>query len=353
MDTIRTELINVYQHAGQSLATVYLPSPSAIEDAEHRLDIRKKNVLADLERAGAGSQMLDHLRVALDGLDHDAGPAHTFVVSDDGVIFSREMDRPIARSAVFLGTSPQLLPLLAATQVDHRHLAVLLDRSGADVMERDGVGAALGQLEIEGSGVRLHRSSPGGWSQKRFQQTAENNWENNAREVVEQIVEAYPDTDLLICGGDVRAVGFFKDHLPARIECHEVDGSRHADADAFLDEADVTLRTLAASHLVELLERWQTATAAGNGSTGLEAVDHLAQGRVEHLLVVDDSDDENRPTSWFGFDDHTHRSEASEGLVEAPITDAAVALARATGAEVTVIPNHPKVDRGVAAVLRY
>lgn len=353
MDTIRTELINVYQHAGQTLATVYLPSPSAIEDAEHRLDIRKKNVLADLERAGANSQILDHLRGALDGLDHDAGPAHTFVIGDEGVVFSREMDRPITRSAVSLASTPQLLPLLAATQVDRRHLAVLLDRSGADVMERDGVGAALDQLEIEGSGVRLHRSAPGGWSQKRFQQTAENNWENNAREVVEQIVEAYPDTDLLICGGDVRAVGFFKDHLPARIECHEVDGSRHADADAFLDEADVTLRTLAASHIVELLDRWQTASSARNGSTGVDALDHLAHGRVEHLLVVDDSDEDDRPTSWFDFSDHTHHREATEAAVEAPITDAAITLALATGAQVTVIPKHPAVEGGVAAMLRY
>lgn len=351
----RAALLDVYRRSGDDLVTVYLPSPSAVADAEQRLDIRKRNVLAELGDLDVDEQIVDRLTTELDGLDHADGVAHAFVLGADGVLLSHEMDRPLAEAVVHVGPCPLLLPLVAATQVDASHLAVLIDRTGADVLLRDGVGDALESFEVEGPDVRVHRSQPGGWSQKRFQQTAENAWENNARTVVEEVVDEHRDVDLLVCGGDVRAVGFFVEHLPEHIEVHQVDGSRQADHDAFLDEVDVALRTRAAAGIVQLIDDWQSAAGSGSGSTGLDVLDHLTQGRVEHLLVVNDARDSDRVTSVFDFDQPAHVPDGGDSGTHkvAPVTDAAVALAVATGAAVTVVPDHGAIDSGLAAILRF
>ena len=351
MDTTRNELLETYRHTGTDLATVYVPTPSAIEDAEHRLEIRRKNVESELREKGAPDELVAAATNALAEVGHDDAPAHLLVVGPGGLVASRSLHRPVTKTSVHLAPVPALLPLLAATQTDVEHLAVLLDRTGADVMVRTGVADPIDAVEIDGPDVRVHRSHPGGWSQKRFQQTAENAWENNAKEVVDQIVADHPDIDIVICGGDERAVTFFVDHLPARFEIHRVDGSRHADPDAFLDGADVALRDREATAKVELLDSWRSARAEDRADSGSIVLDLLTQGRVDHLLVVDDTDSTERTSSTFDFTVPAHMTDGSD-LVAAPITDGAVALAVATGADVTVVPHHPDLADGLGAFLR-
>jgi peptide subunit release factor 1 (eRF1) len=227
-----------------------------------------------------------------------------------------------------------------------------LDRTGADVFERVDVGSPIRIDNVEGPDVRVHRGHPGGWSQKRFKQTAENAWENNAREVVEWTIATNPEIELFLVAGDTRAVGFFLEHLPQHIERIVIDGSRHADHDAFLDAADVALRNRAAEDVVEQLDRWRAAAGEGSGLTGRAAVlTALLQARVETLLVIDDTDESERHTVAFDFE--SNQVGESERSVRAPVTDGAVALAAATGAEVVVVPTVPDLEGGVGAVLRF
>ncbi len=356
MSQFRSELLATYAHAGSSLVTVYVPTQSDRDDAVQRLDIHRSNITRALREAGASDAVVGVVEKELGALAHSEGQSHLLVANDQGVVFSAAMARPVAQARAFFAPVPVLVPLLGATQVDFRHIAALIDRSGADVMLRSGVNDPLDTFEIDGSHERLHRSAPGGWSQKRFQQAAENAWELNAREVIDEIIADYPDVDLVICGGDVRAVGFFTKHLPERIEAVVVDGSRQADADAFLDAADVALRDRAAGQQVALLDSFRTALANGNAVKGREVIDMLIQGRVSDLLVVDDSNKrtDTAPSIAFDFVANTKAADTNaDNASTAPLVETAVAQAVRTDADVHVVADTSDTEDGLAAILRF
>ncbi len=348
-------LLDCFRHSGAEVATVYLPSGSATTEADQQFEIHVKNARTNLERQGATSGLIDRVIAALDAHDHDDGPALLIVATPDDLLLDMTMDRPVERLVTSVGPTPLLLPMLATAQVDEPHLAVLLDRTGADVYFRDGVRAPIDALEVEGNDVRVHRGHPGGWSQKRLQQTAENAWENNATDVIDAIIEEFGRDLPVIVAGDERAVGFFRSHLPKSMEQVLVEGSRHADHDAFLDNADLVMRTRAAERVIADLDRFRSAVGAGRAAKGREVLDQLSRGQVAHLLVGNDALDTDRLTGRFDFSVPMHRLDNDHGTATiAPITEGAVAIAVNTGATITVVPYTVSgLEDGLGAVLRF
>lgn len=332
------------------MATVYLPLPSATEQAVSELGIRRKNVMSMLQEQGASAEMQSVVSSALATIDHASAAAVLLVAGADEVLLNEPLDRPVSRTVVRVGPTPALLPLLSARQTDAPHLAILIDRAGADVMWRNGVGDPLESFEVEGGDPPLHRGHFSGWSQRRFQQTAENSWENNAKDVVDEISQRHPEAEFVIVGGDVRAVGFFVDHVPAKWNpIHVVDGARHGDHDAFLDEADLILRTRAASRLASDLDDFRSGLASGHAVTGNAVFEMLEQRRIERLLVANDSGYTKRLTARFDFDAGRRDPKG----VHAPVTEAAVALAVGGGAGVIVTPrNIGELDKGIGGQVR-
>ena len=339
------DLLEPYRHCGRDIATVYLPTRSAVEDAQDRLDIRAKNVAAELDGRGASSELVDLVASALDGHDHADGEGLVLVATSEEILLEHPTIRPVARTVVHLGPTPLLLPLLAATRADRPHVAVLLDRTGADAWARTDLGSPIATETVIGDELHVHRGHPGGWSQRRFQQRAENTWESNAKQVIDEIVAVGDETpDVVVVGGDVRAVGFFRDHLPSGIDVLEVEASRAAAHEAFLDRVDDAVRSLAAADLVDEVEQLREAIAVGTGVAGPETLVLASQSRLDRLYVVDDSFDGGRPTSRFDFaiplvvDDGYDRLDSVDDPIVAPRTDGAVCLALATGADVVVLP---------------
>lgn len=356
--TDRQALLEAFRHAGQELATVYLPSRSAVEDAADRLGIRQRNVGSELSDLGASSRLIDLVDRTLADYEHDEGAGLILVATPEEILVRQPTFRPIGHTAVHVGATPELLPALAATQNDQPHLAVLLDRVGADVWSRTDLGEAIGFQSVSGDELHVHRGHPGGWSQRRFQQRAENTWEANAKHVVDEVLGGGNDQPAVVAvGGDVRAVGFFLEHVPDGIEILEVDGSRSADADAFLDEVDTAVRSWAATQLVHELDELSDAIGQGKGVAGPETLTFLSQGRIDRLYVVDDTFATGRPTSRFDFTLPSVLDEQSMSTTtqptEAPTTEGAVALAVATGAEVVVVPSTGAgIDADVAGIGR-
>ncbi|MEZ5229058.1 MAG: Vms1/Ankzf1 family peptidyl-tRNA hydrolase [Acidimicrobiales bacterium] len=340
-------VLDAYRAAGVPMATVYLPTPSASQNADQEFDIRRKNAVALVrDQAPDRPQLAARVEEALAGFRHQEGASFVAVVTESDVVFKRTQVRPLTSTAVHVGLVPALLPLLAAQQHDIEHLAVLIDRSGADVMNRAGVGDPIDVTEVVGEELHLHRSHPGGWSQRRFQQIAENAWESNAKEVVDSIIDEFPTTDLVVVGGDVRAVGFFTDHLPARLSPPiQVDGSRQAGADAFLDRADVALRTVAAERLTDQFNRLRSALSAGHATNNSgEVLTLLAQGRIDTLFVANDFSEPDRAMGSVGL---------GSGEVTVPRNDGAVALAAKTAAQVIVTPRYvADMGDGIAGITR-
>lgn len=370
------ELVEAIGRWGSGTATVYLPSRSDVVDAEHRFDIRRRNAIGLLEEAGASAATVATVTAVLERHSHDDGAGLIVVARDDDLVLECRSRHPLDGTHVAVSPLPQLLPLAAAAQADITHLAVLLDRTGADRYHRRGPGATFATAESEGGDHRIHRSHPGGWSQRRFQQIAENAWERNARDVVDDIMSGddmsgddmsgketagNDQVGIVVVGGDERAVGFFAQHLPERLRPPvHVSGSRHGDHEAFLDAADTAIADVAARRMTALLRDTRGAVEAGRGAAGEEVLDLLGQGRVARVVIGDDTFDAGRPWSTFDFEAGVHTGPRAQGgtresnaaAVAAPVTDAALHLAHRRGVESIVAPPAGlRVDPPLLAVL--
>jgi len=345
-------LLELYGRGGAQTATVYLPTVSERTDAEERLIITSKNAVRALETQGASDALVAITAAALAAVDHSDGMALLLVADEAGIALQHSMVRPISHPLTHVGPCPLLMPMIAAVQPDRKHLTVLLDRAGADLYFRESVGAPIETKTVEGVRDDIQKVHPGGWSNHRFAQAAEEAWEKNAKQVVEQMLADYSDVDQIIAGGETRMVGFLDEHIPERLRpLAVVEASRHADSDAFLDAADLALRDLAAGELAEEIRVMNDSIGSDTGAAGQDVLQALVSGRVAKLYVGNDSLETDRMTARFDF---SQNQVLTSGGVEAPLTDGAICLAMATGADVTVLPETARglVD-GLAARYRY
>ena len=84
---------------------------------------------------------------------------------------------------------PDLLPLLVQTPPRPPHLLVSANREGGEVLVVGGAGGGDEQ-QVQGTGWPVHKVKSGGWSQDRYQRSAENAWETNAKELATAVIKA-------------------------------------------------------------------------------------------------------------------------------------------------------------------
>jgi hypothetical protein len=360
------------------VTTVVLDARSDQPNAAQQLELRWKNVRRDLGQRGADEPTLAAIdAVIADGSSHPGGDSLVVVAAGGAVLLDRHLPDPPAGDVDLgvVGPVAHLVPLLAADQSAVRHVVVLADRIGADLYARTGPvhRHRADRLSDDGTTERtvegdpdVQRSAPGGWSQRRFQQRAENTWEANAGEAAAEVVALVDEVraELLLVGGDERAVGFLVAALPERL--HAIvrrleSGSRADGASIEVVATDVhrLVRTAAAERLAGVLatfaeERGQHDRAADGPAAVVSA---LQLATVETLLVAGDA--EGR-TAWVGPDPGhlaLQRDELSAGMgvaepVEAALVDACVRAALGTGAAVAVVPA-TTVQGGLGAILRH
>lgn len=329
--------------AAGPFVTVAIPTPSQLDDAQHRFEIRWKNARRELESSRWTPDDLAELDAMVSELPHDGGAALVIFRSADGRTFAEFLDEPVHEMVVAESAVPRLAVVIEARQRAVAHLIVEIDRAGADIHAFDG-GRVLGTEQVEGDTEHIHRGHPGGWSQRRFQQRAENTWERNADDVATQIVEM-ADThqpEMIFVAGDVRAQHLLLESLPERqrslttlIEAGSPDGV-----------ADEVVRLLAdhvARGVREVIGQVEMRRDAGTASTDVaDILACLDEGRVEHLLVHDDGTDEEVTTR-----------EVAGVPAGARIVDAAIAGALRSDADITVIPRVAKLEGPIAALYRW
>ena len=330
-------------NAAGPFVTVAMPTPSELDDAQHRFEIHWKNARRELEPSRWTSSDVDELDALVSSLPHDGGASLVLMRAADGTTLAEFLDEPVTESLVAESPLPRLSLLIEARQRAIPHLVVETDRAGADIHAFDG-GRVLGSEQVDGDTEHIHRGHPGGWSQRRFQQRAENTWERNADDVAAQIVEMADDhdADLVFVAGDVRARHLVLESLPERLRSRTTlieAGSPDGVADEIVRLlADHTAR--AVRELTEQVrERIGTATASVDVPEILTA---LVEGRVEHLLVHDDGGDDDVTTEMIG-----------DVPAGARVVDAAIVAALRSGAEVTVVPRLAILDGPVAALYRW
>jgi hypothetical protein len=345
-------------------ATVYLSTDPAVENAAQRAERAWKGIRRELEAAGAPSGALE----GIGGLVAEAhlwGSALCAVATSDGLAHAEIGQQAPARDVGRWEPLPSLVPILEWRQATPPHVAVLVDRTGADLFAFRSHAPSL-HREVQGADdSHIRKSQPGGWSQRRFQQVAENLWEENAQEVAREVARLVEEVDarLVVAAGDVRAMGFLKEHLPQEVMdlLTTTDGARQPDGsdDQLVEEVERILAVAVAQDSTSILETFQQELGQGDRAVAgtADVLGALSRSQVDVLLVYDHLDDDRR--AWFGPD--PSQAAATEDTLrelgveptEGRLVDVAVRAALGTGARIRVVPSESGIPDGLGGVLRW
>ena len=182
-----TDLVDLVGGEGPFL-TLLLTTESGIENAAQRSEQRWKTVRSDLADRGVPDDVL----AAVDPL---VGDAHLsgdglFVVADaTGVRHVEHGPVPGPVDRAWWEPVPRLGTLLRWRQASVPFVVVLADRTGANLygFRRGPDESPDVERTVEGDDAVISKVGPGGWSQRRYQDRAENTWQENAEDVAQAV----------------------------------------------------------------------------------------------------------------------------------------------------------------------
>jgi hypothetical protein len=249
-------------------------------------------------------------------------PAAAFVGADGQTRMFRLPGATVADQA-HCAAVPHVLPLLRWRQQHPAFATVMLDRTGAELLVQPAGAAHPVRTEVAGPDDEIERNAPGGWSQPRYQNRAEDSWQHNAGRAAEVVADALAaaEADLLIVGGDVRAEQYFLDRLPARVRSEvtikTIPGGRRADGSQHRreDEVEAVVQQYVDEESLRTLTRVQD--RSGPGGLGVQGpaptIHALSRAQVDVLLLApaEPGAEPEPTTAWFGpqpTDISEHRS---------------------------------------------
>ena len=350
-------------------ASVYLDATRAGENADHEVELRWRALRERLAGQGCDEATLDAVADAIQTHPYQPGRYGLAVFARSGeVALVETMSAPPPADEARLGPLPHAMPLIAQRGEQVPYVRVLADRTGGDV-DALAFGGAPRHREVAGSETfPLRKVHVGGWSHRRYLQAAEEAWKRNAGDVAAAAVELAEavGAEVLVVGGDVRAVQMFSGRLPKHWQerlVRTAAGSRHAGADeSALDDVTVqAIAEVADRHVREITDRYRAQLGDGTAGTGLtDVVTRLQRGQVDTVLLADDPS--STDTLWIdpadptlvSVDDHVLREAGVREPQKVRADDALVRAVAGTGAAlILVTPEEVELEHGIGAVLRY
>ena len=359
-----SDLAELVQAEGPFL-TVQLTTEADIDNAAQRSEQRWRSIRDQAAAQGASEEVL----AAVDPLVADAhleGHGLSVVANASGAIHVEHGPRPPDRDLTRWAPLPSLLQAVTWRQGWPPYVTVLVDRQGADLVAYRREGPEL-RREAGGDDYPLRKPNAGGWSQRRYQERAENTWERNADDAAEQVVRLARRVDarLVVAAGDERAVTLLRDALPqdwvARLQVVSAGRSQDGSEQAFQGQARIAVERAVNADTDALMEKFreergQDDRACDGPAATLSA---LAMAAVDVLLLGTDDPDDAR-TASFGPDPTQVAETASDlrGLgvdqpVEGRLVDVAVRAALGTGAGIRIVGPGAGLDGGMGAILRW
>jgi len=344
--------------------SLYLNTERAVENAGPLAQQRWKTARRDLEGRGVSDALLYEIdRIVPEA--HLEGDCLAVIGGAEQILHVEHGPAVGPHDETTWGPIPHLLPIVRWRQSEPPYVVVLIDRTGADLF---GLRRGSRELhsEVEGEHDELRKVGPGGWSQRRYQQRAEDSWEQNAEQVaaaVERLVVQVQPAFVAVAG-DVRAVGLLRESLPKEADelVHVIEGERPWEGKG--DPIPHEVHELVERHV---RERTEAVLARFRGEQGQhdKAVEGvaatartLAQAKVAMLLVADRDDDER--TLWFGpdpallaSDDQDLKALGVDSPEEGPALDVLTRAALGTGAGIRVVDDGKELDEGVGGLLRW
>lgn len=345
-------------------ASLYLDTRADYENAPKEIQLRWEEFRRRMADAGATEGPLAALDSVVDGA-HRNGDGLVAVANESGVVLQRNTSTPIDEAASW-GPTPHLLPLLTWQQENPPYAVALVDRTGAEI-EVTSSWRPDWSTQVGGDDWPVRRINPGRWSQRRYQERAENLWEQNAKDVAGALekIAADDDLDLVVISGDVRAVAFLRENLSDGFAptIYEIEGTQAQSVEEIAEELHKAVAEHEAQATEALLEQFreergqEDRAVEGAGRTARA----LSEARVEMLLIAPDAAGQEgfvvaeEPTQVA-----TERRPLEDlqlgDVAQLTMRDALVRSALAGSSAVRVIPSlsveQGPVD-GVGAILRY
>jgi Bacterial archaeo-eukaryotic release factor family 2 len=358
------DLAELVRRPGPFLS-LYLNTGSGVENAAQRSQTRWKAIRADLDDRGVPTAVLDEIQPMVRDA-HLEGECLAVITDAERILHVEHGSARGPNDEANWEPLPRLLPIVRWRQSEPRYVVVLTDRTGADLFaSMRGVPDVI-RDEVEGEHDVIRKPKPGGWSQRRYQQRAEDSWEQNAEQVAERVTRLVDEIrpEFVAVAGDVRAVQLLRDELPDRVRdlVHVVDKEIPRKLETGEPIPD-DVWALVQQHVREAGERLLSTfeEELGQHDRAVEGVDAvtkaLSQAQVAVLLIRDAAID--RELS-FGPDPSliSAAPEELKGLgVDSPqqgsACDVLVRAALGTGAALRVIDEGTGIEDGVGALLRW
>ena len=352
--------------------SVYLDTTPK-ENAPNEVALRLRAAREALAAAGADHATLDAVLAA--NLDHVPARSHALFAAGGSVRLHGIMpESPSLGESSSYTPLPHVVPWLAQRPPRLPHVRVSANREGGQVLAVPGAWpetqgdletATLGLTEVTGESWPVHKPSGGGWSQPRFQRSAEETWTETAKQIAGAVTAAADRVKavFVVLGGDIREREILADELPKALRGNLVIVDREVEltAPAF-DEAawaEESWRAAldASARLDELRAQLDRPPGERRAVQGLDGtLTALRDGLVSDVLIADPA---WQATAWIGpgmADAAAERDQLAGPGVTDPVTDlASEALARVaagTGAELHFLEPEAAETGWVAALLR-
>ena len=219
------DLAELVRRPGPFLS-LYLITEADVENAAQRSQTRWKTVRADLDDHGVPSSILDEIEAIVPGA-HLEGGCLAVIADAERILHVEHGPARDPDDQANWEPLPRLLPIVRWRQSEPRYVVVLTDRTGADLFAFVRGLPDVIRDEVEGEHDVIRKTKPGGWSQRRYQQRAEDSWEQNAEQVADRVTRLVDAIrpEFVAVAGDVRAVQLLRDELPDRVRelVHVVD----------------------------------------------------------------------------------------------------------------------------------
>lgn len=353
--------------------SVYLDTAPK-ESAQDEVALRLRAAREALTAAGGDRATLDAVLAA--SLDHVSARSHAlFGVGRRVRLHGIMLQAPPLGESSSYAPLPHVVPWLAQRPPRLPHVRVAATREGGEVLAVPGAWpetqadletAMLGLTEVAGESWPVHKAAGGGWSEPRFQRSAEETWAETAKKIAAAVTQAADRVKaaFVVLGGDIRERELLAGQLPKALRENLVIVDREVEltAPAF-DEAGWAEETRRASsdtsaRLDEFRAQMDRPPSERRAVQGLDGtLTALRDGLVSDVLVA--ADTAWTATAWIGpgmADAAAERDQLAGLDITDPVSERAdEALARAaagTGAELHFLAPDAAETGWVGALLR-
>lgn len=358
--------LNALYAVSGPFVSVIIETPRATEDAKQLRELGWRGQRDELAAAGADEATLAAIDLIFDG-ELDEAEGRAVFAAGGRVLLDVPLDAPPRRTTSSFGPLPHVMPLLAAITGSVPHVVVVADRTGADIEVFGDLGRLVAAGAINGDHDQIERNAPGGWSQRRYQQRAEDSWDANAKEVA-ATVSVFARTvgaRVIVGAGDVRALQFLRDNLDVDVADLFLaidEGGRAAGAseESLRQKVERIVAEAAVREDLAIIEEFEQERGQHDRAVeGLtDTVEALRRAQVQTLVL--DDDPTSTATLFAGPDPLmlgvTEQELRDLGCTEIHEVRADAAIVRAlagTGGSLVLVPGGVDVGGGIGAILRY